>query len=75
MTVDDTPTASPTDIGMTIKQMVTELYGDMKVVRPAVELLSSQNLDGRLRVQEQATIDQATSEKVAKAVSSAFFSF
>ena len=51
---------------MTIKQMVTETYGDMKVVRPIVESLNGQNLDARLSVMEKHISDEAVADTVRR---------
>jgi hypothetical protein len=40
--------------GMTIKEMVMELYRDMKVVRPTLEVLSAADLPRRVNALEDA---------------------
>lgn len=68
----DTPSNAHDDgIGMTIKQMVTELYNDMKVVRPAVEEFKAQQLDRRV-----ASLEKDRASAVAAGVTAqAFFRF
>ena len=51
---------------MTVKQMVTETYGDMKIVRPIVESLNGQNLDTRLRAVEQHISDDAIANGIRR---------
>jgi len=51
---------------MTVKQMVTETYGDMKIVRPIVESLNGQNLDARLRIVEQRISDEAIANGIRR---------
>ena len=63
----------PQEVGMTIKQMVSELYNDMKIVRPIVENLNSQNLDTRLRMLETtaaqlAAVAPATADALREAL-------
>lgn len=68
--MNDTP-MSDEQVGLTVKQMVQEVYSDMKVVRPLVETLQGQNLNLRVTALEA---DKRSVEAV-RDTTMAFFRF
>lgn len=50
-------------IGMTMRQLLLEVYADVKAMRPQLEVLVSQDLDRRVKVLEaDMATDRSTSE-------------
>jgi hypothetical protein len=60
-------------VGMTVKAMVQELYGDMKVVRPIVEALDSAKLDHRLTTLELRSATEAATAVAMRSTAVEFF--